>query len=364
MDETSEPDLQIVEMVQAAGRGESAFVVDCLNRGMDVNAKDRGTTSLMMAVRGCHIDLIRILLDRGADLSPENCIEYTAMTYAVIGSRSWGDYIIVPSPDPRPLEMLLAAGGRYELREAALLNDVDLARTRLDEGADPNTGRGSYDGPLLKIAAELGYVEMVDLLLDHGADIESMYDLGQRPLLSAARYGRTDVVLRLLVRGADLDATDWSRQSALSNAAIENHRELAELLLARGAKRNVVDAFAFDDFPLFERLLDQEMKSFGGDADSFHDGRTRLALLAARRGKAAALGLLLDRGAANLYKYEDHSLIAEAARSGHAEIVKLLLERGADPHEVGKDALTPLAWAIRNAHAEVADMLKTAGAER
>ena len=136
---------------------------------MDVNAGDpTNSTALMMAVWGGHIELIRVLLARGADMTLENSLGHTAMTCAVISSRSWGDYWHDPEPDPRPLELLLAAGGRYALREAVLLNDVGLALARLDEGADVDTGGGTYDGPLLKIAAELGYLEIVDMLLDRG----------------------------------------------------------------------------------------------------------------------------------------------------------------------------------------------------
>ncbi len=140
-----------------------------------------------------------------------------------------------PKLDSRPLDILLAAGARYRLYEAVLLNDVDLARERLDEGSDPNTGEWSYDGPLLMIAAQLGHLAVVNLLLDRGANIEATDDLGQRSLMSAAGHGQTEVVRRLIERGAAINEVDWSNLSALSHARRAGHQGLVELLLRAGA---------------------------------------------------------------------------------------------------------------------------------
>lgn len=367
MGETFESDRMLEEWLEAAKRGDTAFVVEQLQRGRNVNAGDEytKTTALMMAVWGCQIEMIQLLLAHGADLSPENSVGFTALTNAIICSRSWpGDYWRVPQPDRRPLELLLAAGARYRLCDAVLLDDVELARVRLDEGDDVNTGEGDYHGPLLKIAAELGYLEIVDLLLDRGADIEATDDLGQRPLLSAARYGRTEIVRRLLDRGADINAVDWSGQSALSNSAVEDHHDTFHLLLSRGARRGIVDALALNDTALLEDLLDREPRG-DPDVDWLTDGRVRLAMLAARRGSVAIVRVLLDRGAAHLQKWsDDHTLLAEAARHGHLEVVQLLIDRGADLHGVGSDGLTALAWAVREGRDEVAGMLRRAGALR
>ena len=354
----------IEKFLEAAKLGDTAIVIELLDSGVDVNAGDStNTTALMRAAGFGHTELIRVLLDRGAALSPVNRMCYTALTCALLRSRTYRGFRTNPRPDPGPLELLLAAGDRFRLYEAVLLNDVDLARVRLDEGADPDTGEGSYDGPLLKLAAEMGSVEMVDLLLDRGANIEATDDLGQRPLLSAARCGHLEVVTRLLERGAELDAVGWSNESALANAAIEGHREIVGLLLSRGARRGIVDALALGDESILTVLLDEELNA-GADIDWIGDARYRIALLAAGRGNPAIIRILLDRGAAQLWKHDDHSLLAEAVRHGHVEVARLLIDRGADLHAVGGDGLTPLAWAIREDQDEATRLLKASGASR
>lgn len=359
----SHQDPEHTEWLQAAERGDTAAVIKFLESGMDVDAGDSiNCTALMRAVRGGHVELIRVLLDHGASLSPRNTLGNTALTDAVLRSRSWDGCWENRQLDPRPLEILLAAGARYELREAVMLNDVRLARARLAEGADPDEGEGTYDGPLLKIAAELGFLAVVDLLLKSGANVEATDDLGQRPLLSAAGLGRSEVVLRLLEHGAEINATDWSGQTALSNAAVEGHDDLYDLLLSRGAERGIVDALARNDVDLFKAFLDEELRD-ERDIDCLSDGRGRLATLAAAKGHAAIVRLLLDRGAAHFHKVlDDRTLLAEAAKNGHVNVVRLLIDRGADLHAVGGDGLTPRAWAVREGRDEVVGILDRAGA--
>lgn len=366
------------QLLNAAGRGDTALVVELLNSGLDINSGDSfGTTALMWAVQGCHLETIRALLDLGADLSVEKRFGHTAIALAVAIAGHPGKPRFLSQPDPRPLEQLLRAGGRLRLREAVLMNDVGLARARLEAGDDVDTGRGTYHGPMIKVAAELGYLDVVDLLIEFGANLEETDDLGQRALLSAARDGRVEAVRHLLDAGAEIDAVDWTHQSALSNAAIEDHHELVDLLLGRGARRGIVDALALRDIALFTTLLDEKIRAKtdeGGpadeptapyDVDGLSDGRHRLAMVAARRGDLEFVGLLLDRGAQHFQEWcDDHSLLAEAARHGYLELSRFLIDRGADLHTTGKDRLTPLGWATREGHEVVVELLRLAGAER
>lgn len=132
MSELRNPDPLIDEWLDAAGRGDAALVVDYLNRRMHINAvNESNTTALMLAVKGGHVALVRVLLDHGADRCLKDSLGYAALTYAIMRSLSfepWIDHSQVPKPDPRLLELLLAAGGRYGLREAVLSNDFLIER--------------------------------------------------------------------------------------------------------------------------------------------------------------------------------------------------------------------------------------------
>lgn len=206
MDEAWSPEIiSVDDWINAADRGDTVFVLDALQCGMDVDACGRaGRTALMAAVKGGRLDVIRILLEHGADPNRENDRGDTAVTFAVLRARPWRSL----QPDPGPLNLLLSAGGRYRLYEAVQMNDLEIARARLDEGADPNVDRFSYEGPVLMIAAARGDLMMVEMLLDYGADREARNDLLRTPLVMAASNGCTEVVRLLLDRGADLHAVD------------------------------------------------------------------------------------------------------------------------------------------------------------
>ncbi|HEU4403410.1 MAG TPA: ankyrin repeat domain-containing protein, partial [Candidatus Polarisedimenticolia bacterium] len=116
---------------------------------------------------------------------------------------------------------------------------------RVREGLrdDPGLVRGySHDGwTALHLASFFGHLEVVDLLLEHGADVNARsrserFARSNTPLHAAAANGRTEVAGRLLAKGADVNAVDGSGFTPLDLAGAGRNDLLIILLLDHGAK--------------------------------------------------------------------------------------------------------------------------------
>lgn len=98
----------------------------------------------------------------------------------------------------------------------------------------------------LMAAASGGRLEVIDLLLEHGAALELQDSEGKTALVCAIEYGKIDAVKKLLERGANPDASDpWSKWTGLMYASIEGKREIVELLLAHGVNPHATDSSGF-----------------------------------------------------------------------------------------------------------------------
>ena len=91
--------------------------------------------------------------------------------------------------------------------------------------------------PLWK-AAWKGHKNVVQILIDKGADPNRADQWGQTPVSMAAGVGHTDVVQLLLDKGADPNEADTRGVTTLHLASIIGHKYVVHLLLERGADPN------------------------------------------------------------------------------------------------------------------------------
>ena len=119
--------------------------------------------------------------------------------------------------------------------DAAMRQDADTVRGLIARGGDPDAAHG--DGmTALHWAARHGDVEVVELLLDAGADVEARTRLGgHTPLHVASRSARAAVVAALLEAGADATAITSTGATALHFAAGSGAAGAIAALLDHGA---------------------------------------------------------------------------------------------------------------------------------
>jgi hypothetical protein len=108
--------------------------------------------------------------------------------------------------------------------------------------------RDDQGGTPLIIAAHKGYTNIVELLLDNGADIDAWeYNTGKTALIYAIEKDRFKTAELLILRGANLNQSDTKGNTALMFATPET----AEMLIKNGADVNLANCFGYTPLRFF-----------------------------------------------------------------------------------------------------------------
>ncbi|RWS28132.1 ankyrin repeat domain-containing protein 17-like protein [Leptotrombidium deliense] len=224
----------------------------------------------------------------------------------------------------------------------------------------------------LTLACAGGHEELVQLLLNRGANMEHRDKKGFTPLMLAATAGHANVCEILLSNNSDIEAqSERTKDTALSLACSSGRYEVVELLLSRGANkehRNVSDytplslAASGGYVNIIKLLL-----SHGAEINSRTGSKLGISplMLAAMNGHAATVKLLLDMGSDINAQIETNrnTALTLACFQGRCEVVSLLLDRKANVEHRAKTGLTPLMEAASGGYVEVGRILLDKGAD-
>ena len=301
------------------------------------------------------LDAIDELLQRGADVDARRMdgarpIHLTNGDYFYRGwrdvPRSW------PVSPSQVMTHLTARGAVVDLPTACHTGDIERVRAILRDDPSLANRVGEHEGYYLGAgsplsnAAAAGRMDIVQVLLDHGADPnlpEEQYAPKGKALYSAVYHGHYEIARLLLERGAFPNPPVESSGDALwVSREWRPDTRMEQLLLSYGA--TPTKGHAGEDSP---QEADHWLR-----ISPLHD--------AARKGDVRAAKKLLEAGADPTARDEHlrSTPLAWAAKFGQLEMVKFLLRRGA-PKSLPDDPewATPLAWATRRGHAEIAKLL-------
>ncbi|MCJ1308083.1 hypothetical protein MMC25_001734 [Agyrium rufum] len=176
--------------------------VDFLIR-MGALVDPRGGSPLMIAACHASLDIVRLLLARGADINASACkLNGTALEGAVIsGSVELINFLVGKGASVN------AQGCKYDtaLQLAVVSGSIHTIDALLKQWADVNIQGGEYN-TALQAAAFRGPVDKVLFLLERGADVSIQGGVMYTPLHAAALSGSEACVQLIIENGGDIDA--------------------------------------------------------------------------------------------------------------------------------------------------------------
>lgn len=327
--------------LMAASRAGSADIVEELAaKGAAVNARaKRGQTALMWAVAQKHPAVVKALLAHGADLRAK--------------AEAWSQVMAVPPHGLLEYNRSIPHGADTPLMFAARAGDLDSAKLLVAAGADVNDA-DAWGISATVLAAHSGFADLVEFLLDKGADPNAMA-AGFSALHEAIMRRDERMVIALLAHGADPNArlqtwTPTRRASRDWNFAPELVGATPFWLASRFAQPN-----------LMHLLLQHSADPLFVHHASYHAGvpakpRTEVttALMAAT-GMGSAGGEGAARAWVRAARSEPEARVLEA--------VKLVVEQGVDVNAANTDGRTALDAARALKYTNVAKFLEEHGAK-
>jgi ankyrin repeat protein len=175
-------------LMAASRSGNPDVIAQLIDKGANMNARGpRGQTALMWAVSEQHPEVVKVLVARGADLRAKSDV--------------WSDMMAVPPHGKPEYNRLIPHGGDTALLFAARVGDLASAKLLLAAGANVNDA-DAWGVSAMVLAAHSGFTELVEFLLDNGANANAAGP-GFTALHEAVMRRDERMVTALLAHGAN-----------------------------------------------------------------------------------------------------------------------------------------------------------------
>ncbi len=285
-------------LMVAAEKGHLTSVQALLNaHSINIDTKKRGgATALFMAAYNSKDDVVKALIQKGANVNINTYFGWTPL----MSAAEKGHLTTV--------QVLLNANsinidtknhnGATALYIAAAFGRDDIVKALIQKGANVNITDDDGWAPLM-YAAEKGHLTTVQALLNaNSININARNKKGRAALYVAAYHGKDDVVKALIQKGANVNIISHDGWTPLMAAADQGHLTIVQALLSAPQ-------------------IDINAKDISG---------SNALMVATDRGKGNVVKVLIDHGAdVNVTDDQGQTLLMFALKKGRKEIVQTLL---------------------------------------
>ncbi len=330
-------------------RVDAEEVQTCIAADMGLRVRDgNGWTPLHVAARYGTVGAVKALLDAKADINAESNDSVCGGGLDQVGTPL---HVAARYGATEIFGALIAAGADIEagdgrgdtpLRVTAATGEMAKVRMLLDAGADPNTQNYlccyGCGGTVLVTAVSIGSMDMVRLLLGAGAAVDDAWGNSGTALMNAALIDdlapvRFEMMQLLLDAGADPNNMDANGYTLMDYEDVHGDVEMVRFLLDAGA--------------------DPENPQ----------GSHRPLPHAVTTGDTQMVRLLLGAGANPGDGVEGDTLLHVAVRNGFTGIVSALVDAGADIEGRDSRGRTAMQVALQDGRTEIVDALRAAGVD-
>lgn len=326
---------------------------ELIYNGADVNCKDDSYTRLIeLAVKKNELNLVSMLLNAGAKANPSD------LYYALENNFEIAKLMIQNGVDINGE----ISGYETALTHAIRRNNMTLFNALIRMKVDPDVpdNNGAIPETPIFIAIERNSKEMVQILIQSGANIEARCYGDDTPLICAAAHGCDEILSILIEAGADLEAVDNRGNTALIKAIRSHQIGCTYIFIKAGANLEARSNIGFtplmhaveyinENSPETENIINEIISyliSAGANIHAKCRGVTAF-MIAAMRGNQDACYLLLEAGA-NINERDDQgetALILIADYKKNHKMIKCLIKLGLNVNEQDNEGMTALMYA-------------------
>ena len=266
-----------------------------------------GVTGLHVAAMSGHLEMVKLLVDNGIDVSHKDDEGRIALTLAVANSHAEvAKALVAAGSDPNTPYVDDDGESHNLLFDAIMVENEEFALLLIEKGADIYYVDEKKVTTLLQ-ATHRGLTGIVKALIAKNADKAAFIDAasvdGITPLIAAASEGQVESVKALIEAKADVNAKDKDGTTSLMAASARGHLEVVTALLAGGAAANDQNTdghtalmFAYNGKNQVETLYER-YRQYVAEGDAADDEGTMPIITDALKNHTALIELLLKSGA-------------------------------------------------------------------